>query len=65
MSIGDRIDAEIAEAESKAFDSLRRYKFLMFGYWAGVWVHLNRVSGLKKPNPFRELVKLARERSGT
>lgn len=36
------LDEEMREAERKAIDSLARYKFLMFGYWAGVWVHLNR-----------------------
>lgn len=48
------------EAEKKAFDSLGRYKFSMFGYWAAIWVHLNRVGGLKRPNPFKEIVLLAR-----
>lgn len=55
------IEKEIAEAEKKAFDSLKRYKFVMFGYWAGVWVHLNRVSGLNKANPFKNLVLLAKK----
>lgn len=52
---------ELAEAEQKAIDSLARYKFSMFGYWAGIWVHLNRISGANKPNPFKELVFKARE----
>jgi hypothetical protein len=52
--------AELDEAERKAIDSLARYKFAMFGYWAGIWVHLNRLSGAKRPNPFRSLVKEAR-----
>lgn len=55
------LDREIAEAEKKAIDSLARYKFAMFGYWAGIWVHLNRISGKKRPNPFHALVKVARE----
>ncbi|HQF63867.1 MAG TPA: hypothetical protein PLT26_15310 [Anaerolineaceae bacterium] len=54
------LDAEIAEAEYKAIDALSRYKFAMFGYWAGIWVHLNRISGAKRPNPFRPLVDAAR-----
>jgi hypothetical protein len=33
----------------------------MFGYWAGVWVHLNRL-GDPIPNPFKDAVKLARKR---
>lgn len=51
---------ELYHAEEKAWDSLARYKFAMFGYWAGVWVHLNRVGGFKKPNPWKELVTIAR-----
>lgn len=48
------------EAETKAWDSLSRYKFQMFGYWAAIWIHLNRISGLKRPNPWKELVESAR-----
>ena len=29
----DRIITELDEAERKAWDSLGRYKFQMFGYW--------------------------------
>lgn len=54
------IEKEMAEAEKKALDSLKRYKFMMFGYWAAVWVHLNRISGLKRPSPFRGLVQYAK-----
>ncbi len=56
-----RIEEEISEAERRAWDSLSRYKFAMFGYWAGIWVHLNRIAGTGKPNPWRGLVKAARE----
>ena len=52
--------AEINEAETKAIDSLARYKFAMFGYWAGIWVHLNRIEGKKRPSPFKTLVLAAR-----
>jgi len=52
---------EIEEAECKALDSLARYKFAMFGYWAGIWVHLNRIEGKNRPSPFTALVKKARE----
>jgi len=51
----------IVEAESKAWDSLARYKFQMFGYWAAIWVHLNKLSGRNEANPWRSLVKQARE----
>lgn len=54
------LDAEIQEAADKAIDSLARYKFAMFGYWAGIWVHLNRIDGGKRPSPFSVLVKAAR-----
>lgn len=55
------LEAEMRAAERKAWAALGRYKFWMFGYWAGIWVHLNRVSGLKRPNPFRKLVETARK----
>lgn len=51
---------ELDQAERKAFDALSRYKFQMFGYWAAIWVHLNRISGAKRQNPFRSLVNAAR-----
>ena len=55
---------ELATAEAKAIDSLARYKFAIFGYWAGIWVHLNRISGENRPNPFNELVTVARKLRG-
>ena len=51
----------LEEAESRAWDALSRYKFQQFGYWAAIWVHLNRISGGNRPNPWRELVFAARE----
>lgn len=57
----DRLLADREEARLKAIDSLARYKFAMFGYWAGIWVHLNRLIGDGQANPFRHLVKAARE----
>lgn len=58
-----RLRLEMQEAERKAFDSLARYKFLMFGYWAGVWVNLNNIGGYKRPNPFAALVAEARKKA--
>jgi len=58
------IEASLNEAERKAWDSLSRYKFVMFGYWAGVWVHLNRISGKKRPNPWKQIVIGARSKRG-
>lgn len=54
--------AELDLAEAKAWESLARYKFQMFGYWAGLWVHLNRIGDFKRPNPWRELVYFARDK---
>ena len=62
MSIlDDNIDVKIQEAERKAIDSLARYKFSQFGYWAAIWVHLNQIEGRRRPSPFRALVLAARE----
>lgn len=54
------LEKEIEEAERKAVDALARYKFQMFGYWAAIWVHLNRIEGKRRPSPFAALVKQAR-----
>lgn len=51
---------EMTIAEAKAFDSLGRYKFQQFGYWAAIWVHLNRIGGFKRPNPWKGIVHAAR-----
>ena len=51
---------ELDKAEYKALNSLARYKFQMFGYWAAIWVHLNRITGAKRKNPFMLIVKQAR-----
>jgi hypothetical protein len=48
------------EAYETAIDSLSRYKFMMFGYWSAIWVHLNQLDPNKEPNPFRSLVDTAR-----
>lgn len=51
---------EMRNAEAKAWKALAGYKFWMFGYWAAVWVHYNRVGRFREPNPFAALVKFAR-----
>lgn len=48
------------EAETKAWDSLSRYKFQMFGYWSAWWVKLNRLGKFNRPNPWRRLVQTAK-----
>ena len=60
-AVKDRLEDAMDEAERKAIDSLARYKFQMFGYWAGCWVHLNRVGGFGRRNPFRFAVEAARQ----
>jgi hypothetical protein len=54
---------ELQEAERKAWQSLARYKFQMFGYWAAVWVHMNRVGGFRFPNPFKDVVDHAKDKA--
>lgn len=61
MSTAERLERELCDAEAKAFDALARYKFQMFGYWAAIWVHLNRLGEFRRPNPFSGLVHLARQ----
>lgn len=56
----ERLLEDLEEAERKAWDALARYKFMQFGYWAAIWVHLNRVGRFRRPNPFRRVVEEAR-----
>ena len=63
--VADSLEHELCVAEAKAWDALGRYKFQMFGYWAAIWIHLNRVGEFGRPNPWRELVSHARRYSGT
>lgn len=55
------IEQAKAEAKHKALDSLARYKFIMFGYHAALWVTLNQLDTPKARNPFISLVTLARQ----
>lgn len=55
-----RLAAKLQEAEAKAWAALAGYKFQMFGYWASIWVHLNKIQDRPLPNPFRAVVELAR-----
>jgi len=52
------------EALIKALDSLARYKFMMFGYHAALWVTLNSMDTHREKNPFTPLVNLARKLKG-
>jgi hypothetical protein len=58
----DRLKTALNEAERKAWDALSRSTFQMFGYWAAIWVHLNRIGEFKRPNPWTGLVMAAREK---
>ena len=60
QSVKSRVETAMDEAEEKAIRALGGYKFQMFGYWAAIWVHLNRVGGFNRPNPFRFAVEGAR-----
>ena len=59
-TLGERLEKAIAEAERQAWDHLQRYKFFMFGYHAAAYVRLVALSGRRRPNPWREIVKIAR-----
>lgn len=48
------------EAFERAVDHLARYQFMMFGYWAAIWIHLNTLDDLKETCPFHEIVDTAR-----
>lgn len=63
----DSLQTVRREAEQKAWDSLGKYKFYMFGYHASRWVLLNKLlpGGLKQRNPFRDLVLTARTKNPT
>jgi hypothetical protein len=56
------IQSHMDEAERKAWDALSRYKFVMFGYWAAIWVHWNRAGHMRAKNPFAYLVDHAKGR---
>jgi len=62
MDTQHRLLEEMEHAERKAWDALSRYKFQMFGYWAAIWVHLNRISRARRPNPWGATVQRARRR---
>ena len=54
------LEKALDEAEEKAIKNLAIYKFNNFGYWAGIWVHLNRIGQFHRPNPFSCYVDLAK-----
>jgi len=58
--LSKHLEKHLVEAEAKAWESLARDKFEMFGYWAAIWVYLNRIGGFKSANPWVNLVRIAR-----
>jgi len=58
------LEKALDEAEQKAHQNLAIYKFNNFGYWASIWVHLNRVGQFHRRNPFKPYVELARKKGG-
>ena len=51
-------------AAYQAIVNMGRYKFDRFGYYAARWVTLNKLlpKDLRKANPFRDFVRLARDK---
>ncbi|TDI14693.1 MAG: hypothetical protein E2P05_09175 [Acidobacteria bacterium] len=60
MDLEAEIERKKERAKIKAITNLGRYKFMNFGYWAAVWIHLNQLSLKKDPNPFKDFVDHAR-----
>ncbi|HUW04787.1 MAG TPA: hypothetical protein VMW01_00865 [Williamwhitmania sp.] len=43
--LAGRLSADKKQAYKHAIESLAKYKFMMFGYHAAMWVHLNKIDG--------------------
>lgn len=56
----EQLGAQLDLAENRTWDSLAHYKFMMFGYWAAIWVYLNHLSSAKRRNPWRGIVSMAK-----
>ena len=54
------LERAIRESEEKALDNLARHKFMNFGYWSAINVHLRHLEGKNRRSPFSLLVKQAR-----
>lgn len=57
----ETIFAAMNDAETKAWEGLRGYKFWMFGYHAARWVNYNQLlpTSRRFRNPFKSLVEIA------
>lgn len=54
------LEADLADAERRAWDGLARWKFHMFGYWSVKVVQIKRQLGRQREPFFKELVEVAR-----
>ena len=50
------LEEELALAEQRAWENLRKYRFQEFGHWAEVWATLSRIIGKRRPNPFAAVI---------
>jgi hypothetical protein len=59
--MSDVILAAMRDAETKAWEGLRGYKFWMFGYHAARWVNYNQLLPTQRRfrSPFKALVEIA------
>ena len=55
------VDSELARLEMDAWKAPERGDFMLFGYWASMWLKLNKESGLENPSPFDPVVELAHQ----
>ncbi len=53
------ISNAMTQAYNDALNSLERYRFLSFGFWADQWTMLNGLLPEPRPNPFDNIVKYA------
>ena len=60
MAVESKILDELSAKETAIWESLSKYKFIMFGYHAAVWVTLDRIHRCHQGNPFLDVVKLAK-----
>jgi DNA-binding CsgD family transcriptional regulator len=61
-NIEESIEDLLEQVERNAWKALAGYKFIMFGYWAAIWVYHNKISPRRHSNPFKEIVDLAKEK---
>ena len=55
------LEVDLNLAEQKAWRALGDSKFMVFGYWATTWAHLNQIGNFGRRNPFAPVAVLAQE----